>query len=370
MKIVVDASLPYADEYFGSHGDITKLNGREMTNAALQQADILLVRAVTQVNETLLANTPVKFVGSMTAGTEHIDQAWLDQAGIRWATAAGFNAPPVADYVMSVVALMMQRRVIPKEKLKIAVIGAGHVGQRVIDRLKLIGAEVIVCDPPRSQVDASFHSTLLHEIADVDLITLHVPLTQAVEHATYHMINQAFLTRQKPGCVIINASRGAVVESAALLNDGAHLIWCLDVFEDEPNVDPAVMQRALLKTPHIAGYSVQSRIRGMGMLYEAACQAQVIAPQGSTQVSMPKQKLEFAGQNHHWQDIVLGVFNPAIMTVLLQNKADAAGSVGLVFDELRHSFNYRHEFAFVEAPNLALANEDVRILAHLGFHLN
>lgn len=113
MKIVADAHLPYVDEFFGGYGEIKRVIGREMQNKDLLDADIVLVRSVTEVNESLLKNTPVKFVGSMTAGTDHLDTNWLDKAGISWSTAEGFNAPPVADYVISTMAALMQRRILP-----------------------------------------------------------------------------------------------------------------------------------------------------------------------------------------------------------------------------------------------------------------
>jgi erythronate-4-phosphate dehydrogenase len=170
--------------------------------------------------------------------------------------------------------------------------------------------------------------------------------------------------------VLLNASRGAVVNSADLLQDGAHLIWCLDVFENEPEIDKTILERAYLATPHIAGYSVQGKIRGMELLYEAACRRGVIAKQSSEPIVMPQQKLYFSGKRHRWQDIVLGVFNPAVMTAMMKTSMMKNEYHGIVFDELRSRFQFRHEFASTCVPGLQLPNEDVRILAHLGFNLN
>ena len=370
MKIVADAHLPYTKEFFGCYGNIHKVLGREMTAADLVDADILLVRSITEVNATLLSQAKIKFVGSMTAGTDHLDTDWLDQAGIPWSTAAGFNAPPVADYVVSTVAALMSRRILPKKRFKAAVIGAGNVGRRVIERLQLLGMDVIVCDPLRARAEPKFRSTPLEQIEDVELISLHVPLTTSGEDATYHMIDRNFLRRQKAGSVLVNASRGAVIDSKALLQDGGHLVWCLDVFEDEPDINKAILERAALATPHIAGYSVQSKIRGMEMLYQSACHLGVVEPQTTAPLAMPRQKLNYAGAEHHWQDIILGVFNPAIMTSMMRTTLLPAQHHGVMFDELRNRFQYRHEFAFTSIPELAVPDQDVRILAHLGLDLS
>jgi erythronate-4-phosphate dehydrogenase len=370
MKIVADAHLPFIDEFFGCYGDIKKILGRDIRAEDVSDADMLLIRSVTNVNAALLSGSSVKFVGSMTAGADHLDAEWLDKTGIRWSTATGFNAPPVSDYVVSILAALMSRRLLPKKKFKAAVIGAGNIGRRVIERMNLLGLDVIVCDPLRAREEKNFRSVSLNQIADVDFITLHVPLTTSGSDATYHMINDEFLQRQKAGCVLLNASRGAVIDSQALLSDGGHLLWCLDVFEDEPNINKAILERSALATPHIAGYSVQSKVRGMEMLYQAACHAGMVEPQTKVPIAMPRQRLSYAGTQHHWQDIVLGVFNPVVMTSMMRTSVMPAGHHGVVFDELRNRFNYRHEFAFTGAPGLVIPDQEVRILAHLGFNLN
>ena len=370
MKIVADAHLPFVEEFFGCYGDVQKILGREMQADLVRDADILLVRSVTKVNAALLAGSNVKFVGSMTAGVDHLDVQWLEQAGISYSSAEGFNAPPVADYVVSAMASLMQRHLLPQNKLKVAVIGAGNVGRRVVDYLRILGMDVLVCDPPRARAEANFKSIELDDIADVDFISLHVPLIKHSIDATHHMIGQAFLRRQKPGTVLLNASRGAVVDTTALLQDGAHLLWCLDVFEGEPSVNKAVIERAALATPHIAGYSVQSKIRGMDMLYQAACHLGAITPRETGPIIMPRQVLNYAGRQHRWQDIVLGVFNPAVMTAMVRTAIMPAEHPGIIFDELRNRFQYRHEFAYTKVPGLIVPLHDVRILAHLGFDLN
>lgn len=371
MKIVADAYIQYVDDYFAMHGELKKIIGREITAADVKDADMLLVRSITPVNKALLAGSNVKFVGSMTAGADHLDTEWLDAAGIKWSTVAGFNAPPVADYVVSMIAALMQRRVLPQRNIKAAVIGVGHVGKLVVERLKLLDIHYVMCDPLRAKSEVGFQSQDLDAIKDVDLILLHVPLTREGDYPTYHMINEEFTRRQKNGCVIVNAARGAVVDPEAMIKHGAHITWCLDVYENEPAVDRETLERATLTTPHIAGYSVQSKMRGMEMLYKAACDAGVIEAGKNEPVKLPRQLLAYSGTQYHWQDIVLGVFNPVVMTAMMRSTILPAEHADVVFDELRNRFDYRHEFAYTDIPGLALPDpQDVRILARLGFDLN
>ena len=241
-------------------------------------------------------------------------------------------------------------------------IGVGQVGSLVAERLALLGFAVTVCDPLRANTQAGFQSTALDDIADVDLILMHVPLTQAGEHPTYHFIDKDFLRRQKPGCVLLNASRGAVIRSTDLLQYGKHLYWCLDVWEHEPKIDKTLLERALVATPHIAGYSVQSKIRGIEMIYHAACASKVIEAQGVEPITMPKQQLVFTDANYHWQDIVLGVFNPLVMTAMMRAQLLPAQTIGPLFDAMRNQFDHQHEFAYTEIVGAELSGENASII--------
>lgn len=369
MIIVADSHIPYVQHYFSAYGDLRLIAGRAISRADVQAADMLLVRSITQVDEKLLADTPVKFVGSVTAGADHLATEWLDQAGIAWSIARGFNAPPVADYVVSVIAALQKMHMLGKKSRKAVLIGVGQVGSLVAERLALLGFTVTFCDPLRANTQSAFHSTALDEIADADLILLHVPLTQTGEHPTYHFIDKDFLRRQKPGCVLLNASRGAVIHTNDLLQYGKHLYWCLDVWEHEPRIDKALLERTLVATPHIAGYSVQSKIRGIEMIYQSACASKVIEAQVVAPITMPHQELVFTDTDYRWQDIVLGVFNPLVMTAMLRAQLLPAQTTGPLFDAMRNQFNHRHEFAFTEMVGASLTGEDARVIEGLGFVL-
>lgn len=365
MKIVADAHIPYIKQYVNPQDELLLIHGRAISRADLVDADILLVRSITRVDEKLLDQTAVKFVGSVTAGADHLDTAWLDQKGIAWQVAVGFNAPPVADYVVSVVAALLQRDYLPKDKKRAAVIGVGNVGKLVSAHLSLLGFDVINCDPLRENQEPNFASTPLDAIADVDLISLHVPLTRAAPYATYHFIDQAFLERQKPGTVLLNASRGAVIDSNALLMHGKHLTLCLDVWEHEPSINKALLEQATIATPHIAGYSVQSKMRGIDMIYRLLEEQRWLTPASNSKHELPHQTLLFADVTLTWQSILLGIFNPWILTAMMKSILLPADDYGHLFDEMRNHFNYRHEFAYSTLNGVKLKAPDAKILQAL-----
>lgn len=369
MKIIADELIPYVKDYFANAGDLILKPGRAITASDVKEADVLLVRSITPVNEALLKNSRVKFVGSVTAGFDHIDTVWLDKAGIQWANASGFNAPPVADYVVSVIAALERRQLFPAHHAKAAVIGVGNTGMLAAERLSMLGIETILCDPLRAKNEKNFLHYSLSDIADVDLVSLHVPLTKIGEHATYHFIDEHFLKRQKPDCVLLNASRGAVIDSAALKKYGNHLQWCFDVWENEPNIDKTILEKSVIATPHIAGYSVQAKMRGVAMIYQAAGEKNILSLKTRPSMEMPKQELVFAGKEHHWQDIVLGVFNPLVMTMMMRTILSASQKAQS-FDEMRNQFSYRHEFAYTKVINENWLPFDKKILMKLGMVAN
>lgn len=354
MKIVADAHIPYVSEFFGACGDLSLKSGRAISAHDLKDAEVLLVRSITHVNQKLLKNTSVRFVGSVTAGKDHLDTDFLDQEGITWCAADGFNAPPVADYIVSVIAALQKKQILEKKNLNAAVIGVGNVGTLVAERFKTLDFDVQLCDPFRAERDPNFQHEPFESLENLDVITLHVPLTRQGNYPTHHFIDEAFLQKQKPGCVLINASRGAVIDSKALKQKGKHLFWCLDVFEHEPNIDRELLERTIIATPHIAGYSVQSKIRGIDMVYQFALQHKIIESIAKHPIPLPYQKLRFTEGINDWRDVALGVFNPLLISAMMRSILLPASDHGQHFDEMRNQFNYRYEFAYskIDAPNL------------------
>jgi erythronate-4-phosphate dehydrogenase len=367
MKIIADKDIPYIQDYFSHDFDLILKSGRHITKEDVKEADILLVRSVTTVNSNLLSGTRIKFVGTVTSGHDHLDTAWLDQAGIAYAAAKGFNAPPVADYVVSVIAALQKKGISLNKKMKAAIIGVGDIG-RLVDRyLKNLNYETQLCDPIRAQNEIDFVSCSLDEIEDVDLISLHVPLTRDKNHPTFHMIDKHFLKRQREGCLLLNASRGAVIHTDDLLSHGQHLHWCFDVWEHEPYINKAILKQALIATPHIAGYSKQSKMRGINLIYQFMVKQKIIPSIQKKQFDFPMTEKRIEGNDDPtWQDIVLDVFNPSSLTELMQHELLNVSDTSQLFEEMRRQFNQRNEFAFIRIKN-QLAEQERRQLSSLSF---
>ncbi|MFN3693868.1 MAG: 4-phosphoerythronate dehydrogenase [Ignavibacterium sp.] len=216
MKIIVDENIAFAKEAFSLFGDVVLLPGREITNETLKNADVLIIRSVTDVNEKLLSNTSVKFVGTATIGTDHIDLDYLKSMDITFADAKGCNAYAVAEYFLTALLKVCSDEDISLQNKSIGVIGVGNVGSKVAGFSELLGLKVLKNDPPlqRENPDENFYS--LDEVLQCDIITLHVPLTLEGEDKTYHLLNAENFEVLKDGSILINTSRGAVIDNQAL----------------------------------------------------------------------------------------------------------------------------------------------------------
>lgn len=272
LKIVADENIPSLERYFAGIAQLVCYPGREIDSAVLADADVLLVRSVTRVDRSLLEGSSVKFVGSATIGLDHIDTAYLGEQNIAFAHAPGSNAQSVVEYVCSAICSLRKHMGGFLSK-RVAVIGCGNVGSRLARLLKSLGCEVVGHDPfLASLADISLVS--LEEALGADIISLHTPLTREGPHPTYHLLDGKRLALLKPGALLINSGRGAVIDNAALLRSlqtTGDLFVALDVWESEPNISLELMRIVDIATPHIAGYSLDGKLAGTRMLYEALC---------------------------------------------------------------------------------------------------
>ncbi len=274
MRIVADENIPLLDAFFAGFGEIQRLPGRSIDRAAVADADILLVRSVTPVTRELLEGSPVRFVGTCTIGTDHLDLDYFQQAGIQWSSAPGCNARGVVDYVLGSLLTLAEIEGVDLTQRTYGVVGAGQVGGRLIKVLKALGWNVLVCDPPRQAVEGGDFVSLEEILQRCDVISLHTPLDKGGANPTWHLLDQTRLQQLKHGSWLINASRGAVVDNAALhdtLLAREDLQAVLDVWEGEPSVNTDLADLCVIATPHIAGYSLDGRQRGTAQIYQALC---------------------------------------------------------------------------------------------------
>jgi len=342
MKIVVDENNPYAQQAFSTLGEVTALPAGKITREALRDSEILACRSTIRVNADLLEGTAVRCVATATIGTDHFDVAYLDRAGIRWYSAPGCNADSVADYFTAALLTVAQTQGAALEGRTLGVIGCGNVGSRVARRALALGMRVLENDPPLARQTGQAEACTLNSSGDpryrplddlfaADYITLHTPLTREGPDPTHHLVNEAFLRRMRPGAVLINTSRGAVVHGGSLkaalrdrriaaavlintsrgavvhggslkaalrdrriaaavltntsrgavvhggslkaaLRDGRIAGAVLDVWEGEPSPDPELAELAFLATPHIAGHSFDGKIAGTMQIYRQVCE--------------------------------------------------------------------------------------------------
>ncbi|WP_409522901.1 4-phosphoerythronate dehydrogenase PdxB [Nitrincola sp. MINF-07-Sa-05] len=378
LTIFADENMPALEPLFGHLGSLIRLPGRSMTPADLKQADILLVRSVTQVGEELLRDSKVKFVGTATIGTDHIDQNWLQQAGVGFASAPGCNAEAVVDYVLSVCFHLAGEQGFDLRDKTVGVVGEGNVGGRLVRRLRALGVQVLVCDPSKAReqgakvVNSVELQTLL---AQADIISLHTPLTHDGADPTWHLLGADQLAGLKADTILINTARGPVIDNQALLQIARQrrdLTLILDVWEQEPVVDPELAALCRIATPHIAGYSLDGKIRGSWMLYQAVSQWLGTEPEVSLKSVLPASAFSEVklGQGADTLPLMQLLYDPhrddrALRATLHLSPDERAKA----FDQLRKSYPERREFATLSLSG-DISSAQRTELSAVGFSLN
>jgi len=373
MRIVADENIPYVREAFSQLGDVCLSPGRKMTPETVRDAEVLLVRSVTQVNESLLDGSKVRFVGTATIGTDHVDQACLEERGIRFVSAPGSNANSVAEYIMTALLTLAGHCGRTLAGRSLGIVGVGNVGGRVEKKAKALGMEAVLNDPPLRRTTGDEKYRPIGEIFETDIVTFHTPLTSIGIDKTYHLAGEAFFKALKPGTIFINSSRGGVHDTASLKSaiDNGKLKACvLDVWEDEPGIDVDLLKRVDFGTPHIAGYSYDGKVAGMIMIYEALCGHFGIEVANSIDDFLPRPAVEEVVVDGSGQAAVL----EAVNTLYDIGRDDAmlrdvmgveAGDRGKFFDGLRKGYHIRREFQNTRV--LAKDLEAKEILAGVGF---
>jgi erythronate-4-phosphate dehydrogenase len=274
MRIRLDENIPLGPEVFGPHGEVSTFAGRNLGREDVLDADALIVRSVTRVDAALLDGSRVRFVGTATIGTDHVDQGYLRDRGIGFASAPGCNANSVGDYVTAALLHLRRTAGLSLEGKTLGIIGYGNVGRRVAAKAPALGLRVVKCDPPLAASSSNPGEFLPLEalLERSDVVTLHVPLVRQGPHPTLRMADAAFFARLTRPIVFLNTCRGEVVSEPDLLaarEAGKVERMVLDVFAGEPRIDPTLCEAADLVTPHIAGYSVEGKVGGTFQVAEA-----------------------------------------------------------------------------------------------------
>lgn len=334
MKVVIDEKIPYLKDALLCMGCyvVTK-PGTEIGRDDVADATALFVRTRTRCDKELLQGSSVRFIGTATIGYDHIDADYCMSQGIVWKNAAGCNAGAVLQYVQSVIYEWKQS----VEGLSIGVVGVGEIGSRVAEWATSVGMNVYRNDPPKAAqgVDGLVS---LEEIAEkCDIITFHPTLERDGDYPTFHLADKRFFDSLKKCGLLINASRGEVVDNSALLvalEESKVGSVALDVWENEPEVDRRLLEKAFVATPHIAGYSAEGKLNATRMVLESF--AGFIGYKESVRLIALPEPDDCNVVATCERDALLDIYSPLYDTALLKENPDK-------FESLRNCYELRRE---------------------------
>lgn len=273
MKIIADNKIPFLTGALEPFADVTYLPGKDIARSAVRDADALIIRTRTRCDENLLRDTKVRFIATATIGFDHVDTGYCERNGIAWTNAPGCNSSSVQQYIASALITLSRMKEFDLKNRTLGVIGVGHVGSKIVRLAEQLDINVYLNDPPRERKEGPCQFISLEGILrECDIITLHVPLNMEGIDRTYHMVDSSFFNRLHKGAIIINSSRGEVVDSADLkdaVQSGLLEAVVMDVWENEPSIDTDLVGLADIATPHIAGYSADGKANGTMMSVRA-----------------------------------------------------------------------------------------------------
>lgn len=349
LTVLCDENIAHANDYLRWHDvNVIFLKGRDINQKTLAQydPDALWIRSVTPINDDNLGDLTgrrLSFVGSATIGIDHVDTNFLQRHHISFANAAGSSKHSVAQYVIS--AILALNPDYAFHTIKLGIIGLGNIGSTLVHYAKSLNWQILGYDPflPISDINTR---SLYHVLNSSDVISIHTPLTKKGYHATHQLFNKSTLSCIKPNTLLINSARGEIIHQKDLLAaiDHKALQVVLDVFPDEPSIDKTLLDKLVLATPHIAGYTLEGKIKGTDMIYHAFCQKFAQAPKQTMNELLPDNP-------YHWQTLKE---SPDLLPTYYDIKKDdqALRSLctdkvkGADFDHLRKHYPLKRQWLF------------------------
>lgn len=374
MKIVIDDKIPFVRGAFEPFADVVYLPGGAVSASDVRDADAVVTRTRTVCNGSLLAGSSVKVIASATIGYDHIDTAWCEANGIEWTNAPGCNSGSVCQYISSVLVCLAQKHNLDLGKLTLGVVGVGNVGSKVAAAARALGMSVLLNDPPRARREGPGAFVSLDELQSrADIITLHVPLTKEGPDATQHLFDAGRISRLRKDQILINSSRGPVVDNQALkaaLKAGAIRAAVLDVWEGEPDIDLELLGLLDIATPHIAGYSADGKANGTAASVRAVARRLGLPLDGWLPSSLPApaSPLDFAVDGTGKTPLQI-VSEAILYTYDVHLDSAALKAAPADFERLRGDYPVRRE---PHAFSLSLSGADDctrEALSALGFSL-
>lgn len=367
INLVADENILLLDELFGDLAQVTRVNGRTISAAQVAHADALVLRSTAKVTKALLTGSKVQFVGTCTIGTDHLATDYMDNNKIVWRNAPGCNAAGVGDYVIACLNHAWQTLSIDPRQQTIGIVGAGNVGSRLAQRLNQAGFNLLQCDPPKADAGLAGYVGLDELLANCQIVCLHTPLTKTGVHATENMLNQERIQKLAKGTVLISAGRGEVVDQQALLarqqeHQDLHLF--MDVWHQEPNIDKGLFNYSHCVTPHIAGHSLEGKMRGTFMIYQALCEHFGLPVRHKIEDLIPKPDVSSLQLDPAASP--KAVMAAACASVYALMEDNARMRQGHDFDLLRKNYPVRREFTSLQLQGITNA-ECATMMQGLGF---
>ena len=352
MKIIVDENIAYGEEAFSEFGRVQLYPGREISNKILRDADALIIRSVTKVDEELLARTNIKFVGTATIGLDHLDRSYLDESGILYANAPGCNSFAVAEYItVSLNNAAISKNISLQDK-SLGIIGYGNIGTKVERFAKLLGMKTLINDPPlEKNADENKFSTLKNTLK-CDVVTFHVPLNKTGEYKTVHLLDEDNIDLIKQDAILLNTSRGQVVDNKSVfkkLVNTTGIFSVFDVWENEPEINTDLLNAVNIATPHIAGYSFEGKVNGTIAIHESLADFLNVAPKWKPKMPAVENSTITVDIKESFEQILNKIFQ----FVFPQFNDDALLRKSILmnteerkkyFDDLRKNYRLRREF--------------------------
>lgn len=270
MKLIIDDACYAYDEIFSQFGEIVTMAGRDINTVSVKDADVLIVRSRTKVNEELLKGSSVKFVGSTVAGLDHVDEDYLQANNIEFFSAQGCNSMAVAEFVIATILNLAKKHNFNYQEKTLGIIGVGNVGSRLAAKAELLGIKTLLNDPIRQNKENLPNFVDLDTALSADIVTFHTPLTFNGDYPSFKLLNKANFHNITNQTILFNAARGGVIDEK-IWEKTSTLENIIDCWENEPNINQNLQKSAYLASPHIAGHSVDAKFMGSFMVYKALC---------------------------------------------------------------------------------------------------
>ncbi len=371
-KVVVDSAIWLTPSLLALPIELVSIRGTQIVPAVLEDANALLTRTVTRVDANLLQDSQITFVGTASAGTDHVDTRYLSERGIKFANAAGCNAGAVADYVLDAI-YQCQRLESLISGATVGLVGYGAVGRGLAARLSKLGGKVKVYDPYVESTEAGVTLCALPEVLGCSIVSLHAALHNDQPHPSAQMIDNTAVGYISPDALFINAGRGALVTEEALhrmADKGVTLV--LDTWPEEPSVSQDLLSRAALATPHIAGYTRTAKSNATDFLIEPLVRAlRLDSPFNTLESEDTKQimvDLSRQSDSHGLMDAMKAVSRLAQDDVDFREEWEKSQTPD-IFETQRTQYRLRDQYSALTLRAVNASTELQQLLSAAGFRL-